>query len=146
MTDDMRVRLEQLPTGELLAILRDRDLEEWRPEAFPLVEAILAERHVDVAAALQSLNAAATYVDFEALVEVATFSTAIDAHLCRMALEEAEIPCWVFNDHLAGVHVPLAMVVGVSVRVRPEDEAAAREILEAVRSGATAAPEDPEKR
>jgi len=34
----------------------------------------------------------------------------------------------------------------VSVRVRPEDEAAAREILEAVRSGATAAPEDPEKR
>ena len=143
MTDEMRARLEQLPTGELLAILRDRDDEEWRPEAFPLIEAILAERHVDVAAALQSLNAAATYVDFEALVEVATFSTAVDAHLCRMALEEAEIPCWVFNDHLAGVHVPLAMVVGVSVRVRPEDADSAREILEAVRAGAAAAPEDP---
>jgi len=146
VTDDLRARLEQLPTGELLAVLRDRDLEEWRPEAFPLIEAILAARRVDVAAALSSLQAAAAYVDFEALTEIATFGTAVDAHLCRMALEEAEIPCWVFNDHLAGVHVPLAMVVGVSVRVRPEDEAAAREILEAVRSGATAAPEDPEKR
>jgi hypothetical protein len=139
----MRARLEQLPTGELLAMLRDRDLEEWRPEAFPLVEAVLAERHVDVAAALESLRAAATYVDFEALTEIATFGTSIDAHLCRMALEEADIPCWIFNDNLAGVHVPLAMVIGVGVRVRAEDAAAAREILEAVRSGATAAPEDP---
>jgi DNA-directed RNA polymerase subunit RPC12/RpoP len=142
VTDDMRARLEQLPTGELLAILRDRDPEEWRPEAFPLVEAILAARHVDVPAALENLRAAAAYVDFEALTEVATFSTSVDAHLCRMALEEAEIPCWIFNDHLAGVHVPLAMVIGVSVRVRPEDEAAAREILEAVRAGAVAAPEE----
>jgi predicted RNA-binding Zn-ribbon protein involved in translation (DUF1610 family) len=132
-----------MPTGELLAILHERDLDEWRPEAFPLIEAILAERHEDVAAALESLGAAATYVDFEALTEIATFGTSVDAHLCRMALEEAEIPCWVFNDHLAGVHVPLAMVVGISVRVRPEDESAAREILEAVRSGATAAPDDP---
>ena len=92
MTDDMRARLEQLATGELLRVLQDRDLDEWRPEAFPLIEAILAERHVDVPAALESLRAAATYVDFEALVEVATFSTSVDAHLCRMALEEAEIP------------------------------------------------------
>ena len=142
MTDELRARLAELPTGELLAILHERDLDEWRPEAFPLIEAILTERHVDVAAALESLGAAATYVDFEALTEIATFSTAVDAHLCRMALEEAEIPCWVFNDHLAGVHVPLAMVVGVSARVRPEDEAAAREILEAVRAGAVAAPEE----
>jgi hypothetical protein len=143
VTDDLRARLEPLSTDELLAVLRDRDLEEWRPEAFPLIEAILAARHVDVAAALESLRAAATYVDFEALVEIATFSTSVDAHLCRMALEEAEIPCWVFNDNLAGVHVPLGMAIGVSVRVRPEDAAAAREILEAVRSGATAGPEDP---
>lgn len=139
--DDLRARLQELPTDELLAMLRDRDLEEWRPEAFPLAEAILAERHVDVTAALANLRAG-TYVDFEALTEIATFGTSVDAHLCRMALEEAGIDCWIFNDNLAGVHVPLAMVVGVSVRVRPEDEAAAREILDAVRSGATAAPDD----
>jgi len=142
VTDELRARLAELPTGELLAILHERDLDEWRPEAFPLIEAILTERHVDVAAALESLGAAATYVDFEALTEIATFSTAVDAHLCRMALEEAEIPCWVFNDNLAGVHVPLGMAIGVSVRVRPEDEAAAREILEAVRAGAVAAPDE----
>lgn len=131
-----------MPTGELLTILHERDLDEWRPEAFPLIEAILAERRVDVAAALESLRAAATYVDFEALTEIATFGTSVDAHLCRMALEEAEISCWLFNDNLAGVHVPLGMAIGVSVRVRPEDAEGAREILEAVRSGATAAPED----
>ena len=145
MSDELGARLAEMPTGELLRVLQDRDLDEWRPEAFPLIEAILAERHVDVAAALQSLNAAATYVDFEALTTIATFSTSVDAHLCRMALEEAEIPCWLFNDNLAGVHVPLGMAIGVSVRVRPEDESAAREVMEAVRSGATAAPEDPEK-
>ena len=145
MSDELRARLAEMPTGELLRVLQDRDLDEWRPEAFPLIEAILAERHVDVAAALQSLNAAATYVDFEALTTIATFSTSVDAHLCRMALEEAQIPCWLFNDNLAGVHVPLGMAIGVSVRVRPEDESAAREVMEAVRSGATAAPEDPEK-
>ena len=143
MTDELRAKLAEMPTGELLRVLQDRDLDEWRPEAFPLVEGILTERHVDVAAALESLNAAATYVDFEALTAIATFSTSVDAHLCRMALEEAEIPCWIFNDNLAGVHVPLGMAIGVSVRVRPEDAEAAREILEAVRSGATAAPEDP---
>ena len=57
-------------------------------------------------------------------------------------LFRSEIPCWLFNDNLAGVHVPLGMAIGVSVRVRPEDADAAREILEAVRSGATAAPGD----
>ena len=88
------------------------------------------------------LKAAATYVDFEALSTIATFSTALEAHLCRMALEEAAIPCWLFNDHLADVHVPLGMAIGVSVRVRPEDAEAAREILEAVRAGEMAAPED----
>jgi len=142
LTDELRARLEQLPTGELLAILRDHDLEEWRPDAFPLVEAILREREVDVPAALESLRAAATYVDFEALVPIATFGTSVDAHLCRMALEEAAIPCWLFNDHLADVHVPLGMAIGVSVRVRPEDAEAVREILEAVRAGEMAAPED----
>lgn len=81
-------------------------------------------------------------MDFEALVPIATFSTAVEAHLCRMALEEAGMACWLFNDHLADVHVPLGMAIGVSVRVRPEDAAAAREVLEAVRAGEMAAPED----
>ena len=35
------------------------------------------------------------------------------------------------------------MAIGVSVRVRPEDAEAAREILAAVRAGEMAAPEDP---
>ena len=143
MTDEMRTQLEQLTTAELLGILRDQDLEEWRPEAFPTIEAILSARHVDVPAALESLRASASYVDFEALSQVATFSTSVEAHLCQMALEEAAVPCWLFNDHLADVHVPLGMAIGVSVRVRPEDAEAAREILEAVRAGETAAPEDP---
>ena len=142
MVDDLRKALEGLRTEELLDIVWRRDTEQWRPEAFPLVEEILAARGVDVAAAVASLDSRATYVDYQSLSTVATFSMAVDAHLCRMALEEAGIEAWVFNDSLAGVHVPLGMAIGVGVRVRPEQAQAARDVLEAVRSGEAAAPEE----
>lgn len=44
MTDDLRGRLNAMATTELVAILQGRDLNEWRPEVFPLVDAILKER------------------------------------------------------------------------------------------------------
>ena len=44
MTDDLRGRLNVMATNELVAILECRDLDQWRPEAFPLVDAILKER------------------------------------------------------------------------------------------------------
>jgi hypothetical protein len=140
VTEDLRGRLELLSTAELLEILSEHDLEEWRTEAFPIVEDILTARHVDVPAAVENLKAAAAYVDFQALSAIATFSTAVEAHLCRMALEEGGVQCWLFNDHLAGIHVPLGMAIGVGVRVRPEQAEAAREILAAVQSGPTATP------
>ncbi len=50
MLDDLRERLDQMATEELVDALRRRDLDEWRPEVFPLVETILHNRGVDVAA------------------------------------------------------------------------------------------------
>jgi hypothetical protein len=144
MTDDIRKALESLPTSELLDALRGGDSAELRPEVAPIAEEILRARGVDVAAAIESLDAADTYVDFQALTTIATFGLAVDAHLCHMALEEAGIRAWIFNDNLAGVHVPLAMAVGISVRVQPEQAEAAREVLAAVRSGEAAAPEEKE--
>jgi len=44
VTDDLRNRLNAKLTSELVEILREQDPEEWRPEVFPLVEAILQER------------------------------------------------------------------------------------------------------
>ena len=51
MTDDLRGRLNAMATNELVAILQGRDLGEWRPEVFPVVEAILEERGVNPARA-----------------------------------------------------------------------------------------------
>ena len=50
VTDELSERLNARPTAELLAILREQNTEEWRPEVFLLVEAILQARGIDAAA------------------------------------------------------------------------------------------------
>ena len=48
MSTELRERLGLLPTEELVGILEGLDVEQWRPEVFPLVEGILRERGLDV--------------------------------------------------------------------------------------------------
>jgi hypothetical protein len=50
MGSDLRSRLDEMTTEELVELWRAHDLAEWRPEVFPVVETILQERGVDVAA------------------------------------------------------------------------------------------------
>ena len=45
---ELRERLRLLPTAELVGILEGLDVEQWRPEVFPLVESILRDRGLDV--------------------------------------------------------------------------------------------------
>jgi len=52
MSSEMRRLLARKTTEELVEALRTRDPNEWRPEVFPLIESILQERGVDVAAAM----------------------------------------------------------------------------------------------
>ena len=47
MSADLRERLSQRTTDDLLEIVRRHDTDEWRAEVFPLAESILRERGVD---------------------------------------------------------------------------------------------------
>ncbi len=62
---------------------------------------------------------------------IATFSTVVEAEMCRAALQAADIPAWVVGDHLATAHPALGMTLGVRVLVPPDYESAAREVLKA---------------
>ena len=77
-------------------------------------------------------------MDFEALVVAETFGDAMQANLCRMALEEAGIEAWLPTEHIAGVHPALGLAVGVPVLVRRDDLAGARQLLAALARGEAA--------
>jgi hypothetical protein len=47
VSTELSERLGLLSTGELVGILEGHDLEEWRPEVFPVIESILRDRGVD---------------------------------------------------------------------------------------------------
>lgn len=143
MTDELRQELEAKPTGELVEILRNQDAEEWRPEVFPFVEAILRERGVNVAAVKEAGPLAEEVVEFAALERVASFSTTMEADLCRMALMEAGIKAWLSTEALAGVIPAMATSGGADVLVRPHNAAAARELLADLNAGAASLPRDP---
>lgn len=141
MTDDLRQRLEAMSTEDLVAILRERAAGAWRAEVFPLVEGILGDRQVDVAAIVPE---APSQLEFARLEAAGTFSTAIEANLAHMALTQAGIESTLSGEHLAGVHAPLGMTLGVGVLVAPEDVEAAREILEDIRLSKSSSSEEPE--
>jgi hypothetical protein len=144
VTDELRDRLDERATEDLVAILRDNDSEEWRPEVFPLVEAILRERGVDVAAVKAAGPLPKEVLDFAPIEAIATYSTSLEANLCRMTLVEAGIEAWLSTENLAGIAPPLGVAIGVDLMVRSEDVTSAREVLADLASGAAAIPEDPE--
>jgi ribosomal protein S27AE len=142
MTDELRGRLDAMATLELIEILRERDFEAWRPEVFPLVEEILAGRRVDVAAVQATPSPRPDVLDHEALETVASLSDPLQANLCRMALLEAGIQAWLPTENLAAIAPPLGVAFGIAVLVRPEDAAAAREVIAGIEAGAAAIPEE----
>jgi len=144
MEDDLRARLNDMATSDLVAVLRSHDLQEWRPEVFPLVEAILDERGVNIEPLEVSDERPTEEAEDEHLESVASFPTALEANLCRMALHEAEIEAWLSTEHLAGVAPSLGLAIGVDVLVRPANADTAREVLESLEAGAAALSEEPD--
>src|SRR5947207_13428543 len=136
MADDLRARLDEMSTAELVAVRRSQNAEEWRPEVFPLVEAILAERGVDVAALKAARAMEFEGTAYRPIEVVASFSTALEANLCRMALEEARIDAWLSTEYLADVAPHLGLALGVDVWVRKDAADAAREVLASIKTGA----------
>ena len=131
--------LEHLPTDELVSILRNRDAEEWRPEVFGIVAAILTARGVSPAE-IEALGPEGGVVAESApTVTIARFFSVGEAHASRMALEEAGIPAWV-ADEAGGTRYGVG--VGARLQVRATDEAAAREVLASPPAPGDALPAD----
>jgi hypothetical protein len=61
------------------------------------------------------------------LVVVASYATAIEAHLVRTFLESEGIPCLIANEYEVLPYVN--MLYNVEVKVRTEDEERARQLL-----------------
>jgi hypothetical protein len=120
--------MEGLTTEELASILRNRDEQEWRPEAFDIVASILRERGVspDELAALGPEGVQVP--EDQPLVTVGRYFSPHEAHSLRMALEEANLRAWV-SDESGGTMFGVG--IGTRLQVRAEDEAAARAVLEA---------------
>ncbi len=61
------------------------------------------------------------------LVVIASFTTAIEAHLVKTRLESEDIPCLIANEYAV---IPYAnMLYNVQVKVRSADEERASQIL-----------------
>ncbi len=93
MTNELRDRLDAMTTDELLQILEQRDVEEWREEVFPLIEEVLRARGIEPLEAARRPNSADSSPAV-VFTSVATFSTALEANLCKMALAESGIEAW----------------------------------------------------
>ncbi|PYQ52912.1 MAG: hypothetical protein DMF78_10370 [Acidobacteria bacterium] len=138
MADDLRARLDAMSTADLVAVFRSRNVEEWRAEVFPLVEEILARRRVDVDGLKAARAMEFEKTEYAPVESVASFSTALEANLCRMALEEAQIRAWLSTEYLADVAPHLGLAIGVDVLVRKDAAEAAREVLASIKAGAAA--------
>lgn len=136
-TETVRIELEQKSSDELTSILRNRDEEEWRPEAFDVVAAILRERGLSPEEITAMGPEGFDAVESAPTVTIARFFSPAEAHGLRMALEEAGIPAWVVDE---GLGTSFGVGVGARLQVRATDEEAARQFLAA----APVAPETPE--
>lgn len=137
MSDDLRVQLEPKTDDELVAMLRDRESGEWRPEALVAAAAILTDRGV----ALPASDTAHDELESVELVTVATFLTAGEAEPARNALGAAGFR--VLAKDLATVYadgVLAPMLGGVRIQVPAEEAADAAEFLKQANAGALAPP------
>ncbi len=66
-------------------------------------------------------------------VTVATFWSGVEAHLARLKLEDAQVPCVLADEHLSATHCFVLATGGVKLQVPAELARLAREVLDAGR-------------
>lgn len=126
--ESLRKEFDQRSSEELTSILRNRDEEEWRPEVFEVVAQVLKDRGVSPEEVVAMGPEGDDVVESEPTVTIASFFSPAEAHLSRMALEEAGIAAWV-ADEAGGTMYGVG--IGARLQVRAKDEGAAREVLAA---------------
>jgi DNA-directed RNA polymerase subunit M/transcription elongation factor TFIIS len=125
--DEIRQQMELLKNEELISILQEHDGDQWRPEVFDIVGAILKERGVSPGDAAEPEEDIADKPEEIDLVTVAEYFNYMDAETDRLALEAKGLKAWIFNEEN-----PLTEGIppGIQLQVRTEDLDAAKAILE----------------
>jgi len=124
--DEIRQRMDLLSDEELLSIIREHDENQWRPEVFDIVRAILSGRGRSPdkdAAEVSGFDEAEEPSELD-LVTVATYPSSVDAETDRLALVTNGVEAWVVESCSAmGVHLG-------TLKVRPGDLNAAVKLLD----------------
>jgi hypothetical protein len=138
-TESLREQFEGRSTEDLISILRNRNEDEWRPEVFEVVAAVLKDRgrSPDEVIALGPESHEA--MESEPPITLATFFSPAEAHGSRNALEQAGIGAWV-ADEAAGTMYGVG--VGTRLQVSAKDVEAAREVLSSAAAPAGTLPPD----
>jgi hypothetical protein len=123
--DEIRQQMELLADDELVAILRERDTDQWRPEVFDIVASILYSRGVSPETGVDFEEEAPDETAGLDLVTVANYTYEIDAETDRLALEAKDLKAWIINEHNDNM-----MATPVQLQVRKEDWTAAMQILD----------------
>ncbi len=124
--DEIRQQMELLKDDELAAILQEHNEEEWRPEVFDIVAAILKARGISLSGASEpGENALDDAAGLDRVI-VTSYFNYLDAETDRLALEVKGLKAWIVNrDASMNPAVP-----GVELQVLSEDLTAAMAILE----------------
>jgi hypothetical protein len=136
----VRGELERRTTEELVSILRNRDEDEWQPEVFAVVAALLEARGLSATEVAAQGPEGSDVVEAQELATVGRYFSPVEAHAHRMALEEAGIKAWVLDEDLGTMY---GVGVAPRLQVRSADQAMAREVLDSAPAPASAFPADP---
>jgi hypothetical protein len=137
--ETLRKEFDQRSTADLVSIFRNRDEEEWRPEVFDAVAAVLKARGVSPEEVAAMGPEGTDVVESEPTVTIATFFSPAEGHATRMALEEGGIAAWV-SDEAGGTMYGVG--IGARLQVRVKDLDAARELLSGAELSADGLPPD----
>jgi len=129
MTDEsgqLQAQFAAWSSEDLLEALGQHDEDEWRPEAFEAMDAVLKSRGIAPGEATDRRPGEPERLEAGRTVAVARYLSPTQYHIFRTALEKAGIRTWV------GYEAPNVIRFGTASRllVSVVDEAAAREILE----------------
>lgn len=133
-------RLRRRSTDELIALLAEKDLDEWQPEVFDLARRILVERGLDAEAAVGSYLDALPRDEPSQLETVASFATLVDAEPCRSGLLAAGFRVFLVDANTIAVDPALWPALGgVKLAVPMTEAEEARSFLKAGEDGELAA-------
>jgi hypothetical protein len=123
--DEIRQQMKLLSDEELSEILQEHDEDQWRPEVFDIVGAILRERGISLSKTSAPEEDGLDEIEGLDFVAVANYYSSMDAEADRTALEVKRIKAWIIHKKTSTQGAP-----NIELRVLAEDLVAAMATLE----------------